>query len=843
MAKRTRKVSPGDCLGLLEDYAEKAKMGKIPKEKLQAIIDEVEAFREQALKTNRTLTNAQLTETQILQKQLKYQKIKRRRALELERQRKANQFVKKFKNAKEGVKSLLGGESKELIEGSGEGSYQIFHATEQHYHNMVLGELADRGLIKTAFSGTMDREIFMALSEMHPKGKLAGNAGAKAMPDIPEDAIEIARIIKTFNDSTHEDLGRFVDLGYLPDYMTRRFWDAQRIADPLADDLGKAKFISFMKKELDIDRTFPGMTDAEIDASLSGAFDNIIEGKHNSVNDNLKNVTDEILVFSPRRAVGNKLTAQRSWHFKDGEAFYRANAEYGRRNLMDSVMASINFNARSVGLMSTLGPNPEAALRRLATEHNLLDGKGNIDPQIQALYDEISGRNLLGGDSSMARWTKNITQFQNLTKMAFSGISALTDNAFGVGQRTQRGRQNIFSALGSQTFEFLQTITNKADRRAIMKQLELFYDDFGILFHNRYQSASNEFGASHNRQTWLDKAEHLMFKVNGLTMFTHSAKLLAARTASRILAGHSKVKWAKLPAHVQGHLKVYGFTDQMWEKIRKGVAKDTHGADILDMQAIRDANPNDPDINLAVNKFRAYLVDQSETYSPSPGARTSAATNRGYARDTIEGATMRVATQYMSFPLSVMASTRRALKFEADGGATTALGVFKNREYEHIAGLAGTLTTATFFGFMALQMKAGLKGQSFMTPDSDNWAEIMRRSFIQGGAGGLYVDVLLGDWQHYGADPSRSFIGPTFGDAAGIARPFAKGIRGDFKGAGKDALKFLERNTPGMNYPFVKPLLNWSLLNQWRDPEYTDRINKRLEKTGQSLLLPHRLGD
>lgn len=129
--------------------------------------------------------------------------------------------------------------------------------------------------------------------------------------------------------------------------------------------------------------------------------------------------------------------------------------------------------------------------------------------------------------------------------------------------------------------------------------------------------------------------------------------------------------------------------------------------------------------------------------------------------------------------------------------------LFKSGKGEMV-GLAQLALWMTFFGYLSMQTKLMLTGQTPRPADSKTFL-----AAAQGGGLGIFGDFL------FGAGPVLSMAGPVASTADRVISLFQKARSGDAKAG--DAFRFAVDNTPFINLFWSRPLLNYLFLNQLQE--------------------------
>ncbi|EQC0832998.1 hypothetical protein ACY2E8_003531, partial [Enterobacter kobei] len=244
------------------------------------------------------------------------------------------------------------------------------------------------------------------------------------------------------------------------------------------------------------------------------------------------------------------------------------------------------------------------------------------------------------------------------------------------------------------------------------------------------------------------------------------------------------------------------------------------------------------------DKLRGYILDRVMVAMTEPTARTRAFMKQGTQPGTVQGELIRFIGQYKSFTASFMQQalgrevfgrgyTPAPLGESRWGSVTNAL--FKSGKGEMV-GLAQVALWMTFFGYLSMQTKLMLKGQTPRPAD----AKTFLAAAAQGGGLGIFGDFLFGEANRFGNGPITSLAGPVAGSADQLVTLFQKARSGDAKAG--DFFRFTVDHTPFINLFWSRPILNYLFLNQLQEslsPGSLHRYEQNIRKNqGNDFLIP-----
>lgn len=196
-----------------------------------------------------------------------------------------------------------------------------------------------------------------------------------------------------------------VNIGWLADHVTTQYHDSVAIASGgfeagilkkgLTREQAKQRWIRRLYDPenesqglLDIDRTFVKASgefvrDPEQRLEfLSAVFDNIVTGDRH---------VHELVPTDAnvgQMSLASKVSQSRQLHFKNGDSWLAYNNEYGHRNPVTAVLTGIERLSDDLELINRLGPNPDAAFKRLMSNVEMKDYDKNKVRQISIWFLE-----------------------------------------------------------------------------------------------------------------------------------------------------------------------------------------------------------------------------------------------------------------------------------------------------------------------------------------------------------------------------------------------------------------------------------------------------------------------
>lgn len=702
-------------------------------------------------------------------------------------------------------------------------------------------DLEQAGVLKYLSSGSNDAEVADAMWRL---GK------GEATDGMMKESVKIAEIITKWQESARLDANKAgAWIRKMPGYIARQGHDMMKIRAA-----GFAAWRDAILPKLD-KATFEGVADQ--DAFLRSVYDGLASGVHLA-----SEKPDWMKGFKGSRNVARRASQERVLHFLDGRSWYEYNREFGVGSVREAIYGGLEASARNTGLMRILGTNPENMVNYLADTISA-DLKGN-EKALAAFNDarrstiknemaEVTGQTNIPGSSALARFGSTTRAVDSMLKLGGAMISSFNDLASNALELRYQGK-NFMSAL-------TESIQGRLKRYSTEEQKEIL-SSLGVYADSMRDEILQRFSGDVTLPGKVARLQRQFFRLNGLNWWTDASRNTTATMTSHWLAGNAKSPHATLNPDLKRALDLHGIGEPEWNIYRTMDMKGSEGRTFMTPDGI-DSVPDDviakyvADKNVTVNersianarselgdKLRGYILDRVMVAMTEPTARTRALMKQGTQPGTVQGELIRFIGQYKSFTASFM---QQALGREVFGrGYTPApLGqsrwgsvsnaLFKSGKGEMV-GLAQVALWMTFFGYLSMQTKLMLKGQTPRPAD----AKTFLAAAAQGGGLGIFGDFLFGEANRFGNGPITSLAGPVAGSADQLVTLFQKARSGDAKAG--DFFRFTVDHTPFINLFWSRPILNYLFLNQLQEslsPGSLHRYEQNIRKNqGNDFLIP-----
>lgn len=702
-------------------------------------------------------------------------------------------------------------------------------------------DLEQAGVLKYLASGSNDAEVADAMWRL---GKGQSTDG------LMKESVKIAEIITKWQEAARLDANKAgAWIRKMPGYIARQSHDMMKLRNA-----GYAAWRDSIMPKLD-PVTFEGVADK--DAFLRNVYDGLASGVHLA-----SEKPDWMKGFKGSQNVARRASQERVLHFMDGRSWFEYNREFGVGSVRESIYGGLEASARNTGLMRILGTNPENMVNYLADTISA-DLKGN-EKALAAFNDarrssiknqmaEITGQTNIPGSSALARFGSTTRAVDSMLKLGGAMISSFNDLASNALELRYQGK-NFMSAL-------TESIQGRLKRYSSEEQKEIL-SSLGVYADSMRDEILQRFSGDVTLPGKVARLQRQFFRLNGLNWWTDASRNTTATMISHWLAGNSKSPHASLNADLKRALDLHGIGEAEWNIYRTMDMKGSEWRTFMTPDGIESV-PDEviakyvSDRNISVNersianarselgdKLRGYILDRVMVAMTEPTARTRAFMKQGTQPGTVQGELIRFIGQYKSFTASFMQQalgrevfgrgyTPAPLGESRWGSVTNAL--FKSGKGEMV-GLAQVALWMTFFGYLSMQTKLMLKGQTPRPAD----AKTFLAAAAQGGGLGIFGDFLFGEANRFGNGPITSLAGPVAGSADQLVTLFQNARSGDAKAG--DFFRFTVDHTPFINLFWSRPILNYLFLNQLQEslsPGSLHRYEQNIRKNqGNDFLIP-----
>ncbi|EAZ3492733.1 hypothetical protein B7628_08375 [Salmonella enterica] len=711
------------------------------------------------------------------------------------------------------------------------------------YHAGINYDLDQAGLVKFIASGSNDREIADAMWRIGRGSKIDG---------MTRQSVNAAQIIMKWQESARIDENRAgAWIGKEPGYIVRQSHDILKIRSA-----GYESWRDAILPRLD-ERTFDGVSDRE--NFLSNVYKGLASGVHLT-----SEKPDWMNGFKGSQNAAKRASQERVLHFKDGVSWHEYNQQFGTGSLREALFGGLNSAARTTGMMRVLGTNPQNMFKYL-TDSIADDVSKAGNPAALADYmtqvrrlnrntmPQIDGSLNIPGSVGLANTSSTIRGWLRMTQLGGAVISSFNDVPVAATEMRYQG-QNFMGAL-------LTGMKGRFARYTSAEQKEIL-SSVGVYSDTMTQEIIRRISGDDTLTGKMGRAQQLFFKYNLMNFWTESGRNSNAMMITNWLAQNAELPHARLNDDLRRVLDLHGIGEKEWDLLRGMEMAGSEGRKFMTGSGIRgipeeqiaayveskglkatDRSITDARETLE-GQLRGYVLDRLNIAMSEPGERTQALMKMGTVPGTVPGEAIRFAGQYKSFTASFMQNVMGREVF-GRGYTPAGLGESKTTSLTNallrngkgaFLGAANLFVWATMFGYISLQTKLMLKGQTPRPADGKTFLA----SAAQGGGLGILGDFMFGEVNRMGAGPVTSLMGPAASNADSIITLLQQSTRGDAKLG--DFYRTALDNTPFLNVFWLRTAMNGLILNRIQDaldPGSLERYQRRVQREqGNEFLVP-----
>lgn len=768
---------------------------------------------------------------------------KRNAALNMTKRLEKVAFIQKnfSKNLAEGLEAVMVGVNR-AKQGAKEGASQIQHALREHYFAGFGQDLEATGHLKIFASGALDREVSRALRAIGNDDEAAIHAR------LPEPAVAIAKVVNKWQEVARLDANEAgAWIGKEGGYITRQSHDPEKILRA-----GYAEWRKAAVQYFDLARMSAENAD-DLENTLHALWTNLASGNH------LKNTAggdEKMTGFKGPANLAKKVSQGRVIHFKDADAWFDYNSQFGSGNLRESVASGLRHSADSTGLMRALGTNPKAMIDTIRDDltlwakeqgkpelvTKLQDKRGRLDNFMSVIDGSIN----IPGNAMAARYSANIRSWQMMSKLGGMIMSQLNDVAvYGAGARYQ-GR-GFLSGMGEAIAGLGRSMKDQETRELAAS--------LGVALDNMVGELGRV--GTFAEAGSMSRMTQMFMKLNLGEWWTSRMRTSAAFGMAHHMALQAEKDWAHLHPDYQRVLSLYNITPEKWEVIRQTATKEVNGKAFIlpeHLHSLDDAAVESylratggtvsPDGMAGARReieqnLRTYLSDQTTTLALEPDAKVKAIMLQGTRPGTVTGELMRFLMQFKSFTGAYMQRIIGRELFGRGYEGDSIIGALRagNGEFQ---GLAQLIVMSTLLGYGSMALKDLAKGKTPRDPTEspESAGKILLAAMVQGGGAGIYGDFLFGAASRMGGGTVETAAGPTISTLGRFVDLYHKAIAGDHFAA--NAIRETINNTPFLNLFYLRIALDYSLFYRMQEsmsPGYLRRVERDAEQNNAQHFL------
>jgi len=516
----------------------------------------------------------------------------------------------------------------------------------------------------------------------------------------------------------------------------------------------------------------------------------------------------------------------RVFRFQNPETYKRLMKKYGVGDggLYNTLMGHLGAMAKEIAFTEVLGPQHDKTFARLMEVARRDDAErsagigakivrsitGNSPLAAQRTYDYLTGALSLPESELMAGIFGGMRNLQTASRLGSAVVAALPGDSV---TATLASNFNGIPATAVLARTIKDLATGGAESEEIARQLNLTAASImeSALGSKRFADEIVGSGVT-------GRLAETVIRLQGLQVWTESLKRSFSMEFMGFAARQADHKFEALDPAFRGFLDRYGFSPADWDKLRATPMLEAEGARFFDVSAVADQRLGD--------RFMSAVIDERHFAVIEPDARIRQATSGGAKRGTLLGEIVRSATQFKSFPMTLMMThMMRALT----------QGSMANRAYR----VTQTVLLMTIGGAALAQVQSIIAGRD---PQPMAEGRFWLQAFLRGGGGGMLADFVYSSTTRGGQGIYEYLAGPALGTIVASTADAVQTLAnkdiwtGDKKLTGKMFAQHLKAWTPGSSLWFSKLATDRLIFDNIQaliDPDYRQsfsRYEKRMKK-------------
>lgn len=699
--------------------------------------------------------------------------------------------------------------------------------TKNRYKNQMMNLLIKEGVVSDFKSNLHTKDIYMAMPYIQK--------GQPVPANIDPVAVKIAQVIEKMNKLVLKEQNKYGAMtGALDGWVMSRHHDMFKIRDNMD------KWKAWMAANVDWKRTMIGLDPDERVNILNEHANEFASGVHISYKEGEK-PGNGLKGFG---SVAKRMSKNRVYHFNSPEAEYEYAQLFGDDNLFSAFTSSLEQRGQQVGLLKSLGPNPRANLE--AAVKKRLDKlskspKNNADKmeRLNTISRKISENIMpvLTGEVSVpgsylgATLESVALTAQRISALGGSGLTSIIGDSVVAAFNVARLEGDVSRVISGYGEMFAGLFRNLSDPEVqdLLADLSVTIDYQMATYNPRW---SDHTAAITKAQRSTQAVENFFFYANGQYFVDTRNKTTVAVSLATRIGRNADVGFDSLRQGYKDLFNTHNIDAADWDLMRASL-KDFKGINVLNIEGIKSL-PNEKiaeylkskgikdtrfqrerALDDLISRTRGMFQDQQGYSILAADARLRAYMFGGQKSGTALGFLRKSFWQFKQFPASF---AQKMLGREIWSGKPMAA------KMSNVAGILALTAIAGYVQMSVTDLRNGREPRLF-TGDPEKDRALAAESVLRGGGLGIYGDFLYTFMQDkYGNSSLGKTMGPTYSDVealiSGLSQVTQGTLSGDIKQVqkGGDILaKVGVSNIPFANIPYIKPVLDYAILNQTKE--------------------------
>jgi hypothetical protein len=549
----------------------------------------------------------------------------------------------------------------------------------------------------------------------------------------------------------------------------------------------------------------------------------------------------------------NQRADHRFFQFRDASAWQEYNAKFGSgRDAFRVMLGHLDSMASDIAQMEMLGPNPNhgfAYLKDVAMDL----AQRSRDPKAPAraeqrlkqadrMFDMLNGVTNIPENERVARGFSALRSSLTAAHLGSAVISSVTDF------NTNRLAASFVGMNQAGFLRQMRRLVSSKDFREDANRL-------GLIFENAVDqgNAVARYELENVHVEWASRAADFTIRASGLGYLTEiqrqsfglefmSTMASKWRSSSWEELGTTGTGWRRtMDKRFKRAMEDYGWDAEAWEALRAaGTYRLKNGLEVVRAQDIEAAGSQ-----RVADLYMETISQMTEFAVPSSDTHGRALVLNGTQPGSLGGELIRAGLQFKAFPITMMTTQISRVMAEWNAG----------RKANAVGYGASLVIGSTMLGAVALWLKdivAGRDPRNAATPKF--WAA----AIAQGGGFGLFGDFFFSDVNRFGGGVGSSLGGPLTGFFDDFGKLTIGNVQEVLQGetlaeanAGREAVRFLERYTPGSSLWYARLALEREIFDRLQrvvDPNASRSFgsqNRYPDDIGTQFFAPpgERIGD
>lgn len=283
--------------------------------------------------------------------------------------------------------------------------------------------------------------------------------------------------------------------------------------------------------------------------------------------------------YIKKSSFANSLTGkQRSYHFRDAQATYEYQKEYGAGGTWEAIQSGLMQTAKTFAVADKFGPQPDLAYSMMKKyiekdrDQMMLHNTQKLLNDSERVIKYSMGYFSKPADSSIPALANSWSLMENLTKMGdllkkVTGQDLATVHAV---EQIRGGASGWEAAKSVGNIVKAFVLGDSDEIKDITEALGVMRDSTITGTMNPHELLADRFSIDAPANGKLSHANALMFKWNGVKRWDNKAVASSlARALSNRLARKRALSWKDMPPGLKQHMEMYQLSEPEWNLLRK----------------------------------------------------------------------------------------------------------------------------------------------------------------------------------------------------------------------------------------------------------------------------------